>query len=364
MLTIYDRQLVLSFLKAFVVCLTCLLTLYIVVDMFTNMDDFQGGGAGLVETLQRIGLYYGYRIPQIFDRLVEAIILLAAMFTVAWMQRNNEQLPFLSAGVSTRRIVTPVLIAACAMMSLATLNQELLLPRVASKLDNPKDDPEGHKDQMVQSAFDYNGVHMVGRTAIPSKRIVYKFAATIPETIAGNLLHLYAEEASYTQLGPRQGVWELTNTRPAEIEMTENSVIEVVDKGRYRIKVRDVPFEALTRRPNWYVCASTQRIWDELCRSEGTRQPGLAVALHQRITRPIVGMLLVVLGIAMILRDQNRNVILSIGGCLGLCGTFFVVGIMCKMLGENDLLSPMLAAWMPILLFAPFALPLFDAVHT
>jgi lipopolysaccharide export system permease protein len=363
MITLIDRQLVLSFLKAFIVCLTSLLTLYVVVDLFTNMDDFTG--RNLVESLQRIGAYYGYRLPQIFDRLVEAIILLAAMFTVAWMQRNNEQLPLLSAGVSTRRIVLPVLFAACLMLSLATLNQELVLPYVASKLNNPKDDPEGLKDTLVQSAFDANGVHLTGKLANAHKRTVYQLCATIPENVTGNLVHLIADEGRYTQTGPRQGVWELTNTQPAEIDLPDNnSVVEVVDKGRYRIKVRDVTFDALTRRSNWYVWASTSRIWEELSRADGNRQLGMAVIFHQRLARPLVGILLVVLGISMILRDQNRNVILSVGGCLGLCGTFFVVIQTCRTLGENDLLSPVLAAWVPILLFAPFAIPLFDAVHT
>ena len=56
------------------------------------------------------------------------------MFTVAWMQRNNEQVPLLSAGVSTRRIVLPVLLCAFFMLGLTVLNQELLIPRIADKL--------------------------------------------------------------------------------------------------------------------------------------------------------------------------------------------------------------------------------------
>ena len=56
------------------------------------------------------------------------------MFTVAWMQRNNEQVPLLSAGVSTRRIVLPVLVCAFFMLSLTVLNQELVIPQVADQL--------------------------------------------------------------------------------------------------------------------------------------------------------------------------------------------------------------------------------------
>ncbi len=362
MITLIDRQLILSFFKAFFVCVTSLLTLYVVVDLFTNMDDFQG--KTFAESARRIGLYYAYRLPQIFDRLVEAMILLSAMFTVAWMQRNNEQLPLLSAGISTRRIVMPVLVAACLMLSLATLNQELLLPRVAANLSYPKDDPNGEKDTLVQAGYDHNGVHITGARATPRTQTVHGLCACLPAGVAGNLVHLQAEEAYYVSTGPRQGVWELTRTTPAELDIEPNPILEVVDKGRYRLHVRDVTFDSLTRRRTWYIWASTQRIWDELCKADASRQLGMAVIFHQRLARPVVGMLLVLLGLSMILRDQNRNVILSVGGCLGLCGTFFVVIQTCRTLGENDLLSPVLAAWIPILLFAPFALPLFDAVHT
>src|SRR5581483_8572109 len=131
MLTLIDRQMVRSYFKAYIVCLTSLLSLYIVVDMFTNLDDFaRTDDKAVFEIVRRITVYYGYRISQIFDRLCEAILLLSAMFTVAWMQRNNEQVPLLSAGVSTQRIIRPVLFCATVMLSLTVLNQELLIPSI------------------------------------------------------------------------------------------------------------------------------------------------------------------------------------------------------------------------------------------
>src|SRR5260370_39679069 len=96
-MNLLDRLLIRSYLKAYVVCLVSLLSLYVVVDLFTNVDDFTVHHHGLGPVLSHIGSYYGYKISQIFDRLCEAIILLAAMFTVAMLPRNNELLPLLSA---------------------------------------------------------------------------------------------------------------------------------------------------------------------------------------------------------------------------------------------------------------------------
>ena len=40
MLKLLDRQLIRSYLKAYLICFVSLLSLYIVIDLFTNIDDF------------------------------------------------------------------------------------------------------------------------------------------------------------------------------------------------------------------------------------------------------------------------------------------------------------------------------------
>jgi lipopolysaccharide export system permease protein len=90
----------------------------------------------------------------------------------------------------------------------------------------------------------------------------------------------------------------------------------------------------------------------------------MAVLFHMRLTRPILGMILVFLGLSVILRDQNRNVFISAGLCLALCATFFAVCFSCQQLGDKEFLSPALAAWMPVMIFGPLAFVMFDAIHT
>ena len=63
----------------------------------------------------------------------------------------------------------------------------------------------------------------------------------------------------------------------------------------------------------------------------------MAVLFHMRLTRPLLGLLLVVMGLSVILRDQNRNVIISSGMCLVLCAVFFATQYACKMLGDSEI---------------------------
>lgn len=363
MIKLVDRQMIRGFFKAYFVCLISLLCLYVVVDLFTNLDDFSGGG--FTSVAKKIALYYSCQITTIFDRLCEAIILLAAMFTVAWMQRSNEQVPLLAAGVSTQRIVFPVLVCACSMISLTVINQELVIPRVADRLSNDKGDPEGKRDFKVNAAWDRNGmIQIAGKTASRDGMIVQQFDVTIKEDLAGRLIHLSASEARFIPKGPRHGTWEMIGTNPPEEDTWDPNVLERVDKGRYLLHTRDVNFDTLTRKQRWFSHASTVDLYEQLQKSEAVPQTNIAVLFHMRLTRPLLGVLLVLMGVSIILRDQNRNVILSAGGCLILCGLFFAVIFSCKMLGDKNIIGPILAAWLPVILFGPFAFVLFDAVHT
>ena len=365
MIKIIDRLMIRGYFKAYFVCLTSLLSLYVVVDLFMNLDDFTHHGNGFLASLQHIGAYYSVKVTQIFDRLCEAIVLLAAVFTVSLMQRNNEQIPLLSAGISTRRIVAPVLLCACVMLTLAVLNQELVIPLLGDRLLYDKDDPDGQKNLMVKGMFDYNGgVHIVGESASRKDMSIKKFQLTLKEEVAGQLIHLMADQAQYTPLGHRKGQWEMTGVNHPELEVNIPGILQQIDKGRYILTVKDADFEALTRNPNWFTLASTWRLHEELERPESGRQSQMAVLFHMRLTRPILGILLVFLGLSVILRDQNRNVIVSSGMCLVVCGVFFGINYSCKMLGDHDYLSPALAAWMPVLISGPLSLVMFDAVHT
>jgi lipopolysaccharide export system permease protein len=367
-MNLLDRQLIRGYLKAYLVCLVSLLSLYVVVDLFLNVEEFAEQHHGLVPILKHVGTYYGYKVSQIFDLLCEAVVLLAAMFTVAWMQRSNELLPLLSAGVSTQRVVRPVLWSACAMLALTVVNKEIIIPRIGSFLLLPRNDPNGEKRLDAHGAFEPNGIHLAGESAFRREQVVQKLACLMPQNLAPDLIHLRAENAYYYPPGEGPcggGGWLLTETEPRELPRWNNpAILEVLDSGKYFLHTEEVDFDLLTRNRTWFIYASTARLLEELNKPDSTRLAAMAVVFHMRLTRPILGLLLVYMGLSVILRDQNRNIFISTGLCLVLCAVFFAAIFTCKHLGDNDYLAPALAAWLPVLCFGPLAFVLFDAIHT
>jgi lipopolysaccharide export system permease protein len=363
MIKIIDRLMIRGYFKSYFGCLAALLSLYVVVDLFTNLEAFTRK-PGLKSAIEHIGSYYSAHIPVIFDRLSEAIVLLAAMFTVAMMQRNNEQVPLLSAGASTRRIVMPILLSAFVMLTVAILNQEMLIPRIARQLAVDRDDPEGEKFLPVKGAYGPNKIHISGERALRRDLIVYKFLCVLPEGL-GDRLHLQAEEARYIKgTGPRHGGWELIKALPADKVEPIPNILEVLDTGHYFLYTHEVDFDAVTRNPNWFTTVSTWQLYTELNKSDARGLAAVAVLFHTRLTRPLLGMVLVLMGLSVILRDQNRNVFISSGLCLVLCAVFFAACYMSKTAGDYEFVSPATAAWAPVVVFGPFSIVLFDAVHT
>jgi lipopolysaccharide export system permease protein len=361
-----DRQMFLSYIKSYIVCMVSLLGLFVVVDLFTNLEDFIKARDTFMGRLQYIGTYYAYTTAKNFDQISEAIVLLAAMFTVALMQRSNELLPLLSAGVSTRRAVLPALVGAMCMLGLSAANQELVLPHVDAFMVENKGDPNGEKATEVAGCYDRQ-VHITGKQAIKKDLMIKEFSCVFPPRLGNPLIMLQAKEARYIPPGSdqRSGGWLLTSTTPEEIANIPSDVdLQWISPGQYFLGTPDIDFERVTRLQNWQIYTPTWKLRYELDHLDTNKLASVAVLFHMRLTRPFLGMVLVLLGLSVILRDQNSNVFVSAALCLGLCALFFISCFACKSLGNYEYLPPALAAWVPVMVFGPIAVVMFDAIHT
>lgn len=358
-----DRMLFFAFVRSYAIVLTSLLSLYVVIDLFTNLDDFAGKGSfgSMVNHLVR---YYGPQIALIFDRLCESIALLAAVFTMAWAQRNNELLPQLSAGISTHRVIRPVLLGTLMALALGPVNQELLIPRLSDELQIPRDDPQQERPIDLQGAYDSTGLHIEGSTGFRKDQRVHKLYVNFAESSA-SITDLQAEEAVYSPAThDKQAGWVLYNTKPEVVPDPLPPNLTPLGPRKYFLTTREVDFDSLTRGSKWYTYATTAKLRHILARPDPRRMAPVAVLFHMRYTRPLVGFLMVLIGLTIILRDHNRHVLVSAGTCLIMCAIFYAAVYGCKYLGENDLLSAPLAAWLPAILFGGYAIASYDAIQT
>lgn len=366
MIATLDRMVLGAFFRSYLIVWTSLISLFVVIDLFTHLDAYVNRPGGFVTIAGYIARYYMFRTPQVFDFLAEPITLIAATFSVAWMQRNNELLPQLSAGIPTLRIIRPLLFGAMITLTFAPLNQEFIIPQIADELMTARDDQEGAKAQVLMGAYDTSGVHLEGQAGFRRDKRIEHFFATFPESSPSGMLHLSASEAVYVPPGdgPLTGGWMLMNTTPETFTSPLPTKLTPLGTGRAFLKTDTADFDTVSRGGAWYVHASTSHLREMLTGAEPRRQVKMAVTFHTRITRPIVGCLLVLVGVSVILWNPNRHVILSSGLCLIVAAGFFACRIGCKALGDADYITPPLAAWLPVMVYGPLAVVSMDAVHT
>ena len=365
MITTLDRMILISFFRSYAIVWTSLISLFVVIDLFTHLDAYVSRPGGILEIAGAIARYYAFRVPRVFDLLAEPITLRRDVHSRV-DAAEQRALPQLSAGIPTRRVVRPVLLGAAITITFAPLSQEFLIPEIADELMTARDDPEGAKAQVLMGAYDTSGVHLEGSAGFRRDKRIERFYATFPESSPSGMLHLTASEAFYVPRGdgPLTGGWLLTNTVPETFTDPTPTNLTVLGPGRCFLKVDTADYDTVSRGGTWYVYASTSRLQELLTGVEPRRQVKMAVLFHTRITRPLLGCLLVLLGASIILWNPNRHVILSAGLCLMIAVGFYACVLGCKALGDTDYISPPLAAWLPVMIYGPVAVVSFDAIHT
>jgi lipopolysaccharide export system permease protein len=230
MLGILDRQRYWSFFKAYVICYVSLVGLYIIIDAFSNLDEFSKRADTATELFQIMSRFYLVHQSEFFDRLCGVIGMMAAIFTVTWMQRNNEHLAMLSAGISTHRAIVPVLVSSVIVSLFAVANQELVMPYLGEELARRHDDDGFQRVNLVATRYDARGIMMHGKSADRATRTILRYYATMPRPVLGKIHEIIGSQASYIPpnhpTAPLKGGWlirEATINPPLDPDEFEDS---------------------------------------------------------------------------------------------------------------------------------------------
>ncbi len=363
MIKIFDRYLIRIFVRSFLICFSSLVGLYVVIDAFTKLDEFSELADGIGSLLATMGKFYMYRVCLFFDRLAGIITTISAMFAFSWIQRTNELMPLLAAGVPTRRIIAPVLVAAMTVSALAMANQELVIPRIAKELLRSADD-NSKRSLMAHPAHDMRGILFVGTRSYRKDRRVAPVSVTFEPDLMGSLIDLRAREAVFIPAGERgsTGGWILRGVQPADVP-TREGVLERIADDEYFLHTT-ITFDQTIRRESWFAYFSTPTLLEEIQRPGNPSRNEMEVLLHYRFTRPIATLTLLFLGLPFVLSGNDRRMISLVGVSLVISVGFQFFSLTCHRMGSLGYLEPPLAAWLPVFVFGTLAVALYDMVKS
>ncbi len=351
-----DKYIIKAFIPSFVICMFAICGIYIVVDAIQKIDDFIEMGSS---AFSLAGHYYALMVPVFVAQLFPAITLIAASMVLIRFARNNEILAMQVAGINLYRILLPIFILSVIMSFVAVANQEVLIPRLAEGL--VKVEQSAFEEEEKNNILIEDGVNRlllrvwtlnVIEESLESVYVIGKYEN------GRKKFTISAKEGRWTD----DNSWLLMDVVRHDYDEDGKWVAPVQQMNEYLLETTLTP-EQLSRVD----INSTLKSFREL-RELNRKEPGnprYSVMFHSRVAYPLSNFVLLFLGIPFVVGFQrmSRNVYLRVGISILICCAFFLLSYICINLGNMGILHPILAAWLPIVIFGSFGLFLFDGMR-
>ena len=367
-----------SFLLAYAVCGVSFVGLFVLVEAFVKLDRFLRQDSSLLVTLFK---YHVAMVPTVYtDYMAPMVTLAAAMFTMTALNRQNELVPLKAAGISVYRTMAPIFALAVCLTAFTFYMKESFIPRfkepirAALSLSRSRPlNPPPYYDR--QSGFlirvrEYSPTRKIaGGVEISEQHPNHKAKRQIDAARMEWVPAAAAASGGSSEL--EDGLWVLHEGSIQQWDEEGNLILNAAASNFERLKSSFQRLEFRTSlRPVDLESSDLDISYLSLSelRQQHQRQPEhrhLAVKLHHHLAFPLSHLVLLFLGIPFVLNLENRSLFLSIAMSFGICALFFLVSsLSMSVANHSEVLSPVLAAWLPVMLFGSLGITLFDRLPT
>ena len=362
------------FIVAYIICAISFIGLFVLIEAFAKLDRFLSQDAPLLESI--LG-YHLAMIPTVYANFMGPVLTLAAgMFTMASLNRHDEITPFKAAGISVYRVVMPIFVLAGFLTVGTFYLKDQVIPRfkdpirVALSLSRARPlNPPPYFDKD-------HGLLVRVREYAPTRKIAQGVEISELHPNGKVKVEIDAHQMDWVPLDGEdpdgQGYWTLHEGSIQRWDEEGNLIVNTSASKFERLKTPFKRQELHTSLRPIDLETSDVEIsylsWKDL-KKQYQRQPyhrHLAVKLHHHFAFPLSHIVLLFLGLPFVLNLRAKSGFLSIALSLAICGLFYLVSSICMSMASHpsEVLSPILAAWLPVMVFGSLGITLFDRLPT
>jgi lipopolysaccharide export system permease protein len=369
-MTIFDRYILFMFLKIFAVCFLSFTGLFVVIHLFSNLDELAALTKHTGGWIQLIMAFYTPRVVELFDKLAPILILISAIFTINMMQKRSELTAMEAAGITKLRAIRPILLASLVLIGVTVANRELVVPTLKDRLVRT---PQNWLDQgTVEMAVQHDvetGVKIRGNDLVVAEKRINEADVQLPLDWNPGNSRIHAQWANLVPANRHRpaGLMLHQVTKPKNLsDMNsidhngETIVYFPKDKPGIGPNQCFVKTDLTIQQMAYGNQLAQYRTTPELM--EAVRQPrswfgdDQRVGLHSRIFQPLLDLTLLLLGLPIVMSNSERNIFASAGLSFLVIGAISLVTIACRTMGTYNLIEPAsLAAALPLIIFVPLA---------
>lgn len=351
-----DRYVIREFLKTFLFALLAFSVIFIIIDMIENLDDFIDRNV----PWNIILLYYTYFLPRIFSLMVPVAMLLAGLFTTGRLNTTNELTIIKTGGVSLARFMLPFVAAGLLMSGAMIAFDGWAVPRINAARLHLEREYLGKNIRMggrYNLYFEESGGRILemdyfDEASASARRVsLQQFDRRDPTMM---LRRLDAEAMSWR---PASGDWVLR--KGLERRFAPDTTIAVTRRETVR------PFDSLEIGPLTVTPVNILRMqqkpeemeigdfrdYIERQRASGGDIARLTVDYHGKIAFPFASFIVVLFGVPFAAAKRRSGLSVQFGISLLICFVYMVCQKVSQVFGYDGDMNPLLAAWLPNILF-------------
>ena len=346
---ILDRYIIRKFLGTFIFTILVAVLIVIIFDLSEKIDKFLTKQVPLQEIVFD---YYAGFIPWIVNSFSPLFVFISAIFFTSKLAQNSEIVAMLAGGVSFRRLMAPYMFSAgvIALLSLG-LGFYVIPPANQHRLDFEN---KYIKPQAI-AADNLRNIHY---QIAPGEFVYVEQFSRWANTAYRFTLETIDEDKIVSKLSSETAVWDTTfngwKLHNYFVRKYDQYGNETVTSGRTLDTVIDLTLEDFLRRSNVMQTLTVKEL-NQLIETQKMRgDKSVDYSLIEKYSRtalPFSAFILTIMGLALSSRKRRGGLGLNIGIGVGLCFSYILFQRFSEMFVRTDILPPLVAIWLPNIVF-------------
>ncbi len=353
-----DTYIIAKFLGTYFFAIILIISIAVIFDYNENIDKFTQSGAPWREIIFD---YYLNFVPFYANLFSSIFVFISVIFFTSKLAENSEIIAIISAGISFRRLMRPYMISATIIAALTFYLGSEVIPRgsvtrLAFENQYKRRVKNATYADDVQLQVDTGVIAYIQHFDGPTKT-GYHFSL---DKFEGKKLvsHLTADRLTYDSLNNERFHWKIYRARVRDMRSLREKIthFDVVDsviimEPQDFLYTRDLQETMTNRELLEYI--DRQRI-----RGTGNLKP-FQVEYHKRYSSCFAAFVMSIMGVSLSSRRRRGGMGFSLGIGLVLSVAYaFLQGIAAGF-ATNTNMPPMLAVWIPNILFSVIAVYLY-----
>jgi len=354
-LKIIDLYIIRKFLGTFVYSIVLILCIAVVFDLSEKIDDFIENSAPAKEIIRD---YYLNFIPYFAVLFSSLFTFISVIFFTSKMAYNTEIVAILSSGVSFRRFLLPYFISASIITIFAFSLSNFVIPK-ANKTKLDFEEKYIHKRPQT---FSRKNIH---KQVEPGVFIYLESYSTASQTGYNFSIEKFEEGKLVSKTMADQITWDTTKntwTMRRYYSREINGLNEVLKEGSTMDTAILLAPADFSRRLNAVEAMSFRELNDfiDVSRMQGeTNLTSYLIERYKRTAFPFSTFILTLIGVTVSSQKVRGGIGAQLGAGLGISFGYILFMQFSSQFAIGGSLPPMLAVWLPNLIFAVVALFLY-----